>query len=407
MGCRDHGRVTTPGPSWRLTALLAALTAFGPMSLDLYLPAFPDMARDFGTTTGDVQLTFSAALLGLGVGQVLWGPLSDRYGRRRPLMVGVLVFSVASIGIALAPSLPVVVALRVVQALGGSAGIVIARAVLRDLYSGRALARALSTVMLVFMLAPALAPLLGWLVLHRGGWEAMFVLLAGFGALCFAGALAMDETLPAERRSRHGVSGAMRTFATILRSSDFRLPATVAALGSIGLFAYISFSPRVVMDWYGVPEWGFALVFAGLAVGIAGGALLNSRLLAHRTSLWVLQRSLVVQAAGAAGTLVAALTGAPFEVFLPLVAVTVATVIPVNSNAVALAMDPFPHAAASAAALLGGLQQVLAGLVAAGLAASGLHPGVAMGVGMLASSGLGLVLVTLGRARRPVPAEST
>jgi DHA1 family bicyclomycin/chloramphenicol resistance-like MFS transporter len=399
--------VTSPGLSWRLFALLAALTAFGPMSLDLYLPAFPDIAADFGATTGDVQLTFSAALLGLGVGQLLWGPLSDRYGRRRPLMAGLLVFAVASVGIALAPSLPVMVGLRVVQALGGSAGIVIARAVLRDLFSGRALARALGTVMLVFMLAPALAPVLGWLVLHQGGWPAMFFLLAGFGALCFVGVLAMPETLPVERRSQHGVGGALRTFGTIVRSSDFRVPAAVSALGSIALFAYISFSPRVVMDGYGLPEWGFALVFGGLAVGIALGAVVNSRLLAHHSSRWVLQRALVVQAVGAAGTLLAAVVGAPFVVFVAVVAVAVATVIPVNSNAVALAMDPFPHAAASAAALLGGLQQVLAGLAAAGLAASALDPGVAMGVGMLAASATGLALVLfLVSHARPVPAEN-
>lgn len=392
--------MTSPGPSWRLIALLAALTAFGPMSLDLYLPAFPEIARDFSTTTGEVQLTFSAALVGLGAGQVLWGPLSDRYGRRRPLLVGVVVFVAASVGIALAPSLPVMVGLRVVQALGGSAGIVIARAVLRDLLSGRELARALGTVLLTFMLAPVLAPLLGWVVLTWAGWEAMFLLLAVFGGACFAGALAMPETLPPERRARHGVAGAMRTFGTIVRSPDFGRPATVSALGSVGLFAYISFSPRVLMDGYGLPEWGFALVFGGLAVGIAVGGQYNRRLLLRHTPLWVLERALVVQLVGSAGVLVAALAGAPFVVFLPLVAVAVGTVLPVLSNAVAITMDPFPHAAASAAALLGGLQQVTAGLAAAGLAASGLDPGVAMAVGMVAASGGGLALTRVEAARR-------
>ena len=379
-------------PSWRLTVLLAALTAFGPMSLDLYLPAFPQIASDFETTTGEVQLTFSAALLGLGVGQVLWGPLSDRYGRRRPMMVGVVVFVVSSVAIALAPSLPVMVALRAVQALGGSAGIVIARAVLRDLLSGRELARALGTVLLVFMLAPVLAPMLGWLMLAWGGWQAMFLLLAGFGMVCLAGVVAMDETLPVERRPRHGVAGALRTFATILRSSEFGRPATVSALGSVALFAYISFSPRVVIDEYGLPEWGFALVFGGLAVGIAAGGQLNRLLLRGRQPAWVLHRALAVQVLGAVGVVVAGLAHAPFPVFLATVSVAVATIIPVNSNEVALALDPFPHAAASAAALLGGLQQVLAGVVAAALAASGLDPAVAMGAGMLVSSATGFAL---------------
>ena len=392
--------MTHSGPSWRLIALLAALSAFGPMALDLYLPAFPDIARDFDTTTGDVQLTFSAALLGLGFGQILWGPLSDRYGRRRPLMAGVLVFAAASVGIALAPSLPVMVALRVVQALGGSAGIVIARAVLRDLLSGRELARALGTVLLVFMLAPVLAPLVGWVVLRLAGWESMFVLLAGFGALCLAGVLAMPETLPVERRVRHGVGGALRTFGTITRSPDFGRPATISALGSIGLFAYISFSPRVLMDGFGLPEWGFALVFGGLAVGIAAGGQVNRRLLLRHSPLWVLQRALVVQLFGSAAVLLAALAGAPLMAFLPMVAVAVSTVIPVNSNAVAITMDPFPHAAASAAALLGGLQQILAGVVAAALAASALGPAVAMAAGMLGAASGGLALTLVERSRR-------
>ncbi len=391
-------------PSWRLIGLLAALTAFGPMSLDLYLPAFPEIAAEFDTSTSQVQLTFSAALLGLGAGQVLWGPLSDRFGRRRPLMVGVVVFSLASLAIALAPSLPVMVALRAVQALGGSAGIVIARAVLRDLLSGRELARALGTVLLTFMLAPVLAPVLGWVMLALGGWHAMFVLLAGFGLACLVGVAAMDETLPAERRSRHGVRGAMRTFGTIGRSTEFVAPAAVSALGSIALFAYISFSPRVVMDGYGLPEWGFATVFAGLAVGIAAGGQLNRVLLADRSSSWVLQRALMVQGMGALGVLVTALLHAPFVVFLPMVAIAVATVIPVNSNSVAIALDPFPHAAASAAALLGGLQQILAGVVAAALSASGLDAGVAMGLGMLASSATGSVLVRVVVRRAAEPA---
>jgi MFS transporter, DHA1 family, multidrug resistance protein len=392
--------VKSSGPSWRLVALLAALTAFGPMSLDLYLPAFPDIARDFDATTGDVQLTFSAALLGLGVGQVLWGPLSDRYGRRRPLMAGVLLFTGASVAIVFSPTLGTMVGLRAVQALGGSAGIVITRAVLRDLFHGRELARALGTVMLTFMLAPVLAPLLGWLVLHWAGWEGMFWLLAGFGGCCFVGVLAMSETLPVTRRARHGLSGALRTFGTIARSPDFGRPAAVSALGSIGLFAYISFSPRVLMDGYGLPGWGFALVFGGLAVGIAIGGLANRRLLVHRTPMWVLERALTVQLLGSAAVLVAVAVGAPVAVFLTLVAVPVATIIPVTSNAVAITLDPFPHAAASAAALLGGLQQILAGLVAAGLAASGLDPGVAMAAGMLASSGAGLGMTRLERSRR-------
>ena len=139
-------------PRIRLLLLLAALTAFGPMSLDLYLPAFPEIAANFGTDTGSVQLTMSACLIGLGAGQVLWGPISDRFGRKRPLIVGLVIFIVASLLIAVAPSFLALVLLRLVQALGGSAGIVIARAIVRDMYSGVQLARAMSAIVTVCLL---------------------------------------------------------------------------------------------------------------------------------------------------------------------------------------------------------------------------------------------------------------
>jgi DHA1 family bicyclomycin/chloramphenicol resistance-like MFS transporter len=387
------------GPGFAVVALLATLSAFGPVSLDLYLPAFPEIARDFGVDTHAVQLTFSAALLGLGVGQVVWGPLGDRYGRRRPLLVGIAVYTVASLLIAVAPSLEVMVVLRFVQAASGAVGIVLGRAITRDLWRGPDLARALSTIMLVFMVAPILAPVLGVAVIAVAPWPWVFVVIAVFGVVCIAGVLRLPETLPADRRTDHGVGGALRQFGTIVRLPGFVPYAAVSALGSVALFSYISSSPAVLIDRFGLSEAAFAACFAGIAAGIALGGQANRRMLAVLPPVAVLRGALLVQWLGAVAVLVAAASSAPLWVYLPLLAVTIATVIPVNANAVALAIDPFPHAAASAAALVGCSQQVLAGVAVAGLGALTLSPAVAMPVGITAAATLGLVALARASAQ--------
>ncbi len=397
MTAREHP-APSPPPGFAVIALLATLTAFGPMSLDLYLPAFPDIARDFDVDTHAVQLTFSSALLGLGLGQVLWGPVGDRWGRRMPLLAGITVYSLASLLLAVAPSLEVMVGLRFLQAVAGSVGIVLARAITRDLWRGPDLARALSTIMLVFMVAPILAPVLGVAMLTAGSWHWVFVLLAGFGVVCILGVLRLPETLPAARRTDHGVGGALRQFGTILRLPGFAAYAVVSALGSVALFSYISSSPAVLIDGYGLSEVAFAAAFATVAVGIALGGQANRRMLSVLSPVLVLRGALVVQCVGGLAVLVAALSDAPVWVYLPLLGVAIATVIPVNANAVALAIDPFPHAAASAAALVGGSQQVLAGLAVAGLGALTLTPAVAMPVGIAVAAGLGMVSLTRARS---------
>ena len=396
-------RPGVPGPGFAVIALLATLTAFGPMSLDLYLPAFPEIARDFGVDTHAVQLTFSAALLGLGVGQVVWGPVGDRYGRRRPLVLGIAVYGVASLLIALAPSLPVMVALRFVQAAAGSVGIVLARAITRDLWRGNDLARALSTIMLVFMVAPILAPILGVAVLGVASWHWVFVVLAVFGVVCILGVLRLPESLPPDRRTDHGLGGALRQFGTIVRLPGFVAYALVSALGSVALFTYISSSPAVLMDGFGLSQPAFAASFATIAAGIAVGGQVNRRLLSVLSPRVVLRWALVVQLLGGLAVLVAALSDAPVWAYLPCLAVAIATVIPVNANAVALAIDPFPHAAASAAALVGGAQQVLAGAAVAGLGALTITPAVVMPVGIAVASALGMTALARGRVRSGRP----
>ncbi|HEY7821862.1 MAG TPA: MFS transporter, partial [Acidimicrobiia bacterium] len=179
------------------------------MAIDLYLPAFPDVAADLGVSLSTVPLTLTAAMLGLGLGQVFYGPLSDRYGRKRPLIAGLVLFTVASVACALAPNFGAFLAMRFLQSLGGSAGVVIARAIVRDLYSSKALAQALSIVVMVFALAPVLAPSLGAALLQLGTWRWLFWFLAIFGVLCLAAASVLPETLDPASRTDHGVSRAM------------------------------------------------------------------------------------------------------------------------------------------------------------------------------------------------------
>lgn len=396
-------------PRLRLLLLLAALTMFAPMSLDAYLPAFPEIAAQFGTDTGSVQLTMSACLLGLGLGQVLWGPVSDRFGRKGPLLVGVSVFIVASLLIVLAPTLPVLIALRFVQALGGAAGVVIARAAVRDLFSGVELARAMSLVVTVFALAPVVAPLIGSAVLLVLPWEWIFVVLAAFGAACIVGVILMPETLKDEHRTDHGFVGALRQYGTILANPRFRFAAAVAALGSAALFTYISASPAVLIDSFGLSEVAFALSFAGLSLFFALGAQINMRLLKTYPVIVLLRSNVALQVAASVAVLVAAFAHVGVALFLVPLVIALVTVAGVNSNGMALALDPFPRGAASAAALVGGLQMAMGALASAVLSALTLPPPQEMGLGMTVASTISLSIIVIallqGRRRAVSPAR--
>ena len=262
-----------------LLLTLAALSAFGPMSLDLYLPAFPSIADALHVTTGDIQLTFSACLIGLGLGQLVYGPLSDRYGRKPPLLAGLALYVVASLLCAIAPTLLALTGLRLLQGLGGCAGLVISRAIVRDCFEGVALARSFSVISSVSMLAPLVAPALGALVLHVASWRVMFVVIAAFGLACLGASFALPETHPSHRRTEHGVLQSLRFYGGLLRQRRFLVPASVTALGSATLLAYISSSSVVFMGEYGISPASFALVFALMAGSFIAGLRINMRLL--------------------------------------------------------------------------------------------------------------------------------
>lgn len=334
--------------------VLGALTAFGPLSIDMYLPALPTIQRELFTSAAATQRTLSAYFVGLALAQLAYGPLSDRLGRRRPLFIGLSIYTASSVGAALAPTITILAIMRTLQAVGGAAGMVVTRAVIRDLFSGRAASNALSTLILIMGAAPILAPLLGGVLLETSGWRAIFLFLAGCGVLGFVGiALLLPET--GVRSIPTGVAG---TYASLIRDPSFIGYALAVGFGNAGLFAYIAAYPHVVIDLHRVPARLFGFWFGANAVAYIGVAQLNRLLLRRWTPRQLLHASTIMASAFALGALLVAPRGLwPIAVFVFLYVGSLALTGP---NATALAMEGQPHRAGAASALVGTLQFALA-----------------------------------------------
>src|SRR3972149_5772780 len=300
--------MTTPArPAGRsrasLAVVLGALSAFGPVSVDMYLPAFPAIARHCDTSIDNVQLTLATFMVGMAVGQFLYGSVSDRYGRRRPLIVGAALYAAAAGGCALAPSVGALAALRFVQALGACAGIVVTRAIVRDLFHGAEAARFYSPPILVFGVAPVVGPLIGGQILDLTGWEGIFLALVGFGLVCLLGCLWLPRALPPERPPRGGCAGVRRAppsprglFFFYRRFNAYALSA--AFCGAV-MLAYLVASPAVLIDQYDVSPQAFGLIFGANALGLVAVSQLTGRLLKRYRLGAVLRGAVLVQLAGA------------------------------------------------------------------------------------------------------------
>jgi DHA1 family bicyclomycin/chloramphenicol resistance-like MFS transporter len=386
---RTHGRAMVP--------VLAGLTAIGPATSDIYLPAFPEMARDLAASASEIQLTLTASFVGLGVGQLLVGPLSDRYGRKLPLVVGMTLFCLSSLLCALAPSAELLLVFRVVQGLAGSAGLVISRAVVRDLYSGVQFTRFFARLMLVFGVAPIVAPLIGTGLLQLGDWRTVFLALTVFGGLLLlAVVFFFRETLPADRRTRGGLAATGRTMAALLRDRDFLAYTVGSALAFAAMFSYIGGFSFVAQEVHGTSSTVFAILFGVNAAGFIGAGQVAARL-AER----VPQRRLVLigsalQAVG--GVLLAALVlldppggGGPglvgVEIALFLVVAALGLLVP---SATALALADHHAVAGTAAAVMGTIQLVVGALAAplVGLGGSGTAVPLGIVVAVLTVGGL-------------------
>lgn len=391
---------------WLLT--LGAIVAIGPLSVDMYLPALPELQRALDADAAATQQTLAAFFAGLALGQLFYGPLSDRYGRKPPLVAGLAIFVVASIGCALAADIDALVALRFAQALGGCAGMVLTRAMVRDLYPPQDMARILSLLVLVMGAAPMLAPLLGSATLAIAGWRAIFVILALFGLACLLRVWrSLAETHPPERRLVVLTPGsALLGYGQLLQHRRFVGYALAGGVAQGGMFAYISSSAFVFIEVHGLSPSAFGMLFGANAAGLIAASQLNRHLLRRLPAQRVLQAALAVYFVAALALAAAALTGlgGVWGLALPLW-VAIASLGFTFPNAIAAAMAPFGDRAGSASALLGTLQFALAGAasVVAGLAYDGSARPMAL---VIAACGAG-ALVLLHTLARPEPAAPT
>jgi DHA1 family bicyclomycin/chloramphenicol resistance-like MFS transporter len=370
--------------NFRTILILGALSAFGPLAIDFYLPAFPAMALAFGTDENHVQMTLAAYFLGLSIGQLAYGPVADRFGRRIPLLIGVGLFTVASVACAYAPNLEWLIGARFVQALGGCAGMVISRAVVSDKCDAVGSAKVFSQLMLVMGLAPILAPLLGGLLVNTTGWQSIFLALTGFSALAgLAVATGLPESMPAHM-PRQPLSGALRQYGRLLADRVFLGHALTGGIAIAGMFAYIAGSPFIIIKLYGVAAEHFGWLFGINAAGFILVAQVNARLLAKRGPMFLLARAVwVYLAAGLTLLAVSSLHPAQLWPLLIPLFVCIASLGCISPNAAALAMNGQGARAGSASALLGCLQFS----VAAGASAlvGVLHDGSAVPMAMVIS----------------------
>jgi DHA1 family bicyclomycin/chloramphenicol resistance-like MFS transporter len=350
--------VRSEPPNRSLVLLLGFLSALGPLTIDMYLPSLPTIATDMHAAAAAVQLTLTGTLVGLGVGQLLVGPLSDAVGRRVPLLAGVGVHVLASVLCVLAPNLAILGTLRLLQGLGAAAASVVAMAVVRDLFSGLAAAKLLSRLMLVVGVAPILAPTIGGLVLNWTSWRGVFVVLTVIGAaILTATALLLPETLPDGQRRNGGLLGTLRDYGRLFTDRVYVGLTLVVGFAMAALLAYVSGSSFVFQEEYGMSEQQFAYVFAGGAVGLIAATQLNVRLLRRFTPQRILVVALLAGLASGVLLLVDARTGfgGLVGVLIPLWA-ALATVGLAMPNAPALALSRHGDAAGTAAALLGAVQ---------------------------------------------------
>jgi DHA1 family bicyclomycin/chloramphenicol resistance-like MFS transporter len=383
----------------RTILILGALSAFGPLAIDFYLPGFPAMALAFGTDEKHIQTTLAAYFLGLSLGQLAYGPVADRFGRRIPLLVGVSLFTLASVACAFAPNLDALILARFVQALGGCAGMVLSRAIVSDKCDAVASAKVFSQLMLVMGLAPILAPMLGGVLVNLYGWQSIFIALTLFSALCtVAVAAGLPESLPATV-PRQPLSGALRQYGRLLKDRVFLGHALTGGIAIAGMFSYIAGSPFVFIKLYGVPPEHYGWLFGSNAAGFILVAQVNARLLAKRGPAFLLVRTVwIYLAAGLSLLAISALQPAMLWPLLIPLFVCIASLGCIIPNASACAMSGQGARAGSASALLGCLQFS----VAAGAAAlvGVLHDGSAVPMALVISlCGLGAAGMAMATRR--------
>src|SRR6202012_4948519 len=363
-------------------AVIGGLSSFGPPPLPLYRPALPQVATTLPSSDGAAQLSVSCCLAGLAIGQFVFGPLGDRFGRRRPLLIGVSLWTVAALLCVFAPSVTALVILRLIQGFGGAAGLVLSRAVVRDLYNNEALARAFAVVALISNITPAVAPVAGGLLLHVMSWRGLFLVLTGTGVVLIAGVtLFLPESLAVGRRQDSSLRATGLLVRNLVADRLFVRAVSAMVLASALLFIYLSLSSVILQRDYGLSTNAFSAMFAVNSVGIITAGSVTVRLLRRFTPARLLGAGLAIALAGSAGLCVVVAVGAPTWALLPFLFVCVAsmgTIIPTATN---LAMLNHREAAGAGSALLGGARAAVGGLAGPLVTLAG-NTAMAMSIGM-------------------------
>lgn len=355
-----------PG-TFALTALLAGLSAVGPLTTDMYLPSLPDIARALGASTAQVQLTISTYLIGFAVGQVVYGPVSDRHGRKPVLLAAIALYCVASLACALATSIHMLIGARALQALGGSGGIVLARAMVRDLYSGTRAGRELSLIGAVMALAPVLAPVAGGALQTGFGWRSVFFILVAAGVMGAALVWWMlPETLAQRAADPVSPSSIARSYRVVARNPAYLAYLGLATASFAGLFAWISGTSFVLQNLYGLSPFAFGLAFAVGSIGYMAGSMLSAQLTRFFGLDGIIGIGGVLVAAGGLSMTAAVALGftSAASLVVPM-AVYLAGMGMVLPQSLAGAMTPFPERAGAASSLLGFIQQSVAAVCGA------------------------------------------
>jgi len=371
----------------QLALLLGSLGLLGPFTIDMYLPSFPTIVEDYQTQASLVQVSLTTCLLGLGLGQLIIGPMSDVQGRRKPLLIFLILYLLASLTCSFAPNIYTFIASRFIQGFAAAGGLVISRAVVRDVYSGKELTKFFSLLMLVGNLGPIVAPIVGGGVLAFTDWSGVFVVLACVGLILFLTAsFKLEETLPKENRVPSNFKQVVRNFGSLLKDRQFTGYALTQGFIIAGIFAYVSGIPFVYQNIYGVSPQVFSLLFGVNGVALIIGTQLVGRLTDFISERSFLKFGLILSNSAGALLLIALLFKAPLILVAIPIFFLVASIGIISTTSFALAMETQGHIAGSASALLGLLPFVLGSLTAPLVGIAGEYNAIPMGVVIFAAS---------------------
>lgn len=376
-----------------IVLLLGSLTAFGPLSMDMYLPALPIVATDLHASTSLAQLSLTACLIGLAVGQLIFGPLSDIRGRRRPLVFTLIVYAIASVLCAFSTTIWVFIGLRFIQGLTGAAGIVIARAAARDMYSGKDLTKFIALLALVNGAAPILAPISGGVILNFASWNAVFIVLAIIGFVMFlAVTLFLPETMPEEKRSEGSMLAVVKTFGNLFKDRVFMGIAGTQALIMSSMFAYIAGSPFVLQNLYSVTPQQFSMLFALNGAGIIIAAQVTGKLSSTVGEVKLLFTGVLFSFTGSILLVIVVLNEFPLFAMIAALFLVVSSIGMVSTSAFSLGMQSQGKSAGSASAFLGLLPFIGGAIVSPLVGIAGDQTAWPMGIIIITCSSSALVL---------------